>query len=206
MARWQTTADASEATAGGSKGGFEPAPRGIYTIQVANHKDTMTAKGGKNPSRPMVILECEIADEGPEFGKKVWYNIIQIPKGEKGHGFMVHALHAFGMPHDGDLDFDTDDFQGQQARALLGVTTYEKKGDDGRVYVNKKNFVEELYTEAHPEPTDGTLPPPREDKQAAKAPQGSSAAGANAKEALAAGGVRERFGKAKNGNDEDAPF
>lgn len=150
MARWKMKADKEEETSGGG-GNFKPAPRGFYTIQVANVKDGMT-----QTQRPMVTLECEVCDDGPDFGKKVWANVTQIPKGEKGHGIMVHSLHAFGLEYDGDLDFDTSAFQGMQARALLGVRPYTKVSG-GRTYTNDVNFVEALYTDNHPEPA--TLPP-----------------------------------------------
>jgi hypothetical protein len=106
--------------------------------------------------RDKVSLMCEIADDGPEFGKRVWVTITQIPKGEKGHGIMIHNLHAFGIGLDGNYEFDpVSDLQGKQARALLGVEPYVKV-KDGRTYNNERNFVEELYTEGHPEPA--TLP------------------------------------------------
>ena len=145
MANWKMKADASEESVGGG-GNFEPAPRGIYTIQVANYKDKKTTTG-----RDMVVLECEIADQGPEFGKKVWHNVVAIPKGEKGHGIMVHSLHAFGLAHDGNLDFDTSEFQGRTARVLLGVEPYTKV-KDGKTYTNDVNRVEALYTDNNPEP------------------------------------------------------
>lgn len=160
MANWKGQADATAETAGGGGGNFKPAPRGVYTIQVADFKDGMT----KTSNRPKVDLECEISDEGDNFGKKVWLTITQIPKGTNGHGIMIHSLHAFGLSLAGDYDFNTADFQGRSARALLGVTTREKV-KNGRTYVNEVNFVEELYSENHPEPLNDELPPPRQPRQ-----------------------------------------
>lgn len=159
MARWGGEADAAAESAGGGGQKFTPAPRGIYTIQVADYKDGTTSQS----QRPKVDLECEIADEGEHFGKKVWLTITQIPKGEKGHGLMVHQLHAFGLALDGNYDFDTSELQGRQARALLGVTQREKV-KDGKTYINDVNFVEEVYTEKHPEPAE--LPEPRQPRPA----------------------------------------
>ena len=164
MANWKGQADATAETTGGGSGNFVPAPRGVYTIQVADFKDGTT----KASNRQKVDLECEISDEGDNFGKKVWLTITQIPKGTNGHGIMIHSLHAFGLSLDGDYDFNTEDFQGRSARALLGVTTREKV-KNGRTYLNEVNFVEELYTEQHPEPVNNELPPPRQPRQAATA-------------------------------------
>ena len=182
MAKWGGEADAAAETAGGGGQKFTPAPRGIYTIQVADFKDGMT-KGDKEkgvPSRAKVDLTCEIADDGPEFGKKVWLTITQIPKSEKGHGIMIHSLHAFGLALDGDYEFDTKDLQGQRARVLLGVEQRPKTVNAGtpqeKTFINDVNFVEALYTEKHPEPADGTLPPPREPKKTAPANAGTAAA------------------------------
>ena len=156
MSRWTTKVDADAETAGRS-GDFTPAPRGFYQIQVANLKDGIT-----KTDRPMVTLECEVAD-GEYLGKKVWHNVTQIPAGEKGHGIMVHSLHAFGMPHDGDLDFSTDEFQGKTAKVLLGVKPYTKVVS-GKSYTNMVNYIEALYTENHPQPD--TLPPDQLGKEA----------------------------------------
>lgn len=162
MGSWKGEADASEEADGtGGGGGFEPAPRGFYTIQVADYKEGKTAT-----QRDMITLTCEVADEGPEFGKKVWHNVTKIPKGEKGHGFMVLSLHAFGMVDGSTFDFEPNKFQGQTARALLGVKPLTKV-KDGRTYTNMVNFVEALYTANHPEPAE--LPP-------APAPRGSAVA------------------------------
>lgn len=161
MTRWIGKANASEETAGGGGGQFKPAPRGVYTVQVSDYKDGIT----QATKRPKVDLTLEIADEGPEFGKKTWLTVTKIDEGEKGHGIFLHTLHAFGLALNGAYEFDTSEFQGRTARALLGITTREKV-KDGRTYVNEVNWVEELYTDNHPEPK--TLPPPKEPRQQAK--------------------------------------
>lgn len=174
MGNWTGEADAAQEGAGGGGGNFIPAPRAIYTIQVADVKSGET----KESKRPKVDLECEISDDGDQFGKKIWLTITHIPKGEKGHGLMLHSLHAFGIALDGNFDFDPEqDLQGRSARALLGVTTREKV-KDGRTYVNDVNFVEALYTEKNPEPKDGVLPAEKAQTTtrtttATKAPAGS---------------------------------
>lgn len=165
MARWQLEADVDAEATGGSGKDFSPAPRGFYTIQVANVKDGMT---NKTPPRPMVVLECEIAD-GFYLGKKVWQTIVQIKKDDKGHGIMVHSLHAFGMAHDGSLDFDTDQFQGKQATALLGVKPYTKVVS-GKSYTNMVNYIEELYTENNPQPAELPPDPLKKEQPARPAP------------------------------------
>lgn len=153
MSNWTGEADAAQEGAGGG-GNFVPAPRGIYTIQVADVKAGTT----KESNRPKVDLECEISDEGDQFGKKVWLTITFIKKGDKGHGLMLHSFSAFGLKLVGNFDFDPEqDLQGRNARVLLGVTTREKV-KDGRTYVNEVNFIEALYTAKHPEPADGVLP------------------------------------------------
>lgn len=169
MAQWKGEADPKEAS--GGSGNFTPAPRGIYTIQVADYKDGIT----QETKRPTVNLECEISDEGEYFGKKVWMSITQIPKGEKGHGFMVRNLHAFGVALDGNYDFDTNDLQGKSARVLLGVTQREKV-KDGRTYINDVNWIEDVYTTSNPEPDPTMLPPAKQPRQASPA-KATTAAG-----------------------------
>ena len=108
---------------------------------------------------------------------------------------MIHSLHAFGLALDGDYEFDTKDLQGQRARVLLGVEQRPKTVNAGtpqeKTFINDVNFVEALYTEKHPEPADGTLPPPREPKKTAPAnarrPRSWSTASAGGASAAAAG-------------------
>lgn len=158
--------------AGDSSGIFSPAPRGIYTLQIADHSDGEKTQGGKYVGTPITKMICEIADDGEHFGKKVWHNVMWIPRGsgEKanpGHGMAVHFLHAVGLVFDGKFKLDESDLQGRQFRALLGVTTYDKVVN-GRTYTNEKNFIEEVYTDAHLEPDE--LPAPRKPRNAGKVP------------------------------------
>ncbi len=163
MGKWKGEADAAAETAGGGGGNKYPAaPRGFYTIQVADLTEGKT----KETDRDKVDLMCEVADEGPWLGARTYVTVTNIPKGEKGHGIMLHTLHAFGVVLDGAFNFDPADLQGRRARALLGVEIREKV-KDGRTYVNEVNVVEALYTEKHPEPAE--VP-------AAKAPQAPKAA------------------------------
>lgn len=162
MTRWKgESTDADEST--GSSGDFTPAPRGFYKIQVANYTDGMTKK---IPPRPMVTLECEIA-EGDYLGKKVWVTVTQIKKGDKGYGIMVRNLHAFGLGLDGTFDFESSEFQGQTATALLGIKPYTKV-KDGRTYTNDVNYVEDLYTLNTPPPEELPPAPPAPRQQEVK--------------------------------------
>lgn len=171
MAEIDFDADAQAESAPGTGGGgnFSPAPRGIYTLQVADHSDGEKTQGGKNPGTPITKMTCEIADDGEHFGKRVWHNVTWIPRGtgEKanaGHGMAVHFLHAVGLPFDGKFKLNESELQGRTFRALLGITTYDKVVN-GRTYTNEKNFIEEVYTESHPEPDE--LPTPRAQRKAA---------------------------------------
>lgn len=159
MARINYKGDAqAETSLQGGNEQFKPAPRGIYTLQIVDYSDGEVTQGGKNPGTPITKLICEIVDEGEHFGKRVWHNVVWIPRGtgqkaNPGHGIAVHFLHAVGMQYDGEFSFEESELQGRRFRALLGVTTY-KKVINGQTYINDKNFIEEIYTEEHPEPNE----------------------------------------------------
>lgn len=203
MARIKFKADKdAESTGGGGGGNFAAAPRGIYWLQIVEASDGKRTKpdGGKYPNTPMTQFVLEIADDDDRgaLGKRVWHNVTWIPRGtgekaNSGHGMAVHWLHATNMPFDGEFDFDEQDFLAQEhcmVRALLEVETYTKVGTDGKSYTNEKNAVREVYTEAHPEPTE--LPPP----PVARA----------AKPAAAAVGGRKPLVKNEDGVVEEVPF
>ena len=174
MVRINYRSDANaENTGQGGNAQFSPAPRGVYTLQIADFSDGEVTQGGKNPGTPITKLTCEIADEGEHFGKRVWHNVVWVPRGngEKanpGHGMAVHFLHAVGLQYDGEFSFEESDLQGRTFRALLGVAAYDKVVN-GRTYSNEKNFVEELFTDQHPEPASDELPPPRRPRSAGAA-------------------------------------
>ena len=151
MSRWKGESSVDDESEGGG-GNFEPAPRGFYTIQVADFKEDTTA----TTKRPCLKLTCEIADEGDSLGKKVWLTITQIPKGKPGYGLTVRALHAFGFGTEGTYDFEPSDWQGSRASVLLGIKPVTKVVD-GKSYTNYVNYIEELYTANHPQPEE--LPP-----------------------------------------------
>jgi hypothetical protein len=172
-------ADAAEETKTTGNGDFDPAPRGIYTLQVADYSQDRRTTGGKNPGTPYTSFTCEIADQGPFFGKRVWHTVVWIQKGEAGkprpgHGLCVRFLHAVGMAYDGALNFDEADFQGRTFRALLEVEPYVRVVN-GKSYTNHKNVVRELYTENHPEPAE--LPPPQVPKAAKPGTEAAKTAG-----------------------------
>ena len=196
--KWRGDADIEkEGPGGGGGGNFSPAPRGFYTIQVADIEDA-EAKSG----RPMVKLTCEIADEGEHFGKKVWMNITCIPKGEKGHGIMLHSLHAFGVELEGGpFELDTSALQGQQANVLLGVEPYDKV-HQGRTYHNERNVVEELYTEKHPQPKE--LPPEKEKKETPAAAAKPAASGVKMSGAKVPAAIAKAFPGSKM--KDEVPF
>lgn len=171
MAEIDFDADKEAESVGGGGGGaqFSPAPRGIYTLQIADHTDGEVTHGGKNPGTPITKMTCEIADDGEHFGKRCWHNVVWILRGngEKanpGHGMAVHFLHAVGLPFDGKFKLNESELQGRTFRALLGITTYDKVVNS-QTYTNEKNFIEQIYTDQHPEPD--VLPPPRDPKKQA---------------------------------------
>lgn len=164
MATISFVADQKDESLGGQKVDYH-APRGFYTLQIADYSDGQKTTAGKFPGTPITKFVCEIADEGEHFGKKVWHSVTWIPRGtgtkpNGGHGMAVHFLHAVGMTFNGQFNFEESDFQGRRFPALLEVEEYESKKVDGqgRPYLNKKNVVQALYTEANPQPAE--LPPP----------------------------------------------
>ena len=77
----------------------------------------------------------------------------------------LQANHALGMPHDGTVDFDTDDYLGRSCYAKIIVS--EWKGKD-------RNEVDDWYTpeegaEQAP-PPEQSAPPPEPTRSAPRNP------------------------------------
>jgi len=110
-------ADGTQAT-----GGFALVPEGEYFIKVSEKKDGMTKS-----KRQKVDLLFNIEDaHGSKLGS-CWHTLTFIPKNEPGHGMMLYANRCLGMPFDGQLDFDTDEYLYRSCKALVVQDTYEGK-------------------------------------------------------------------------------
>lgn len=128
--RIQMDVDGSQAS-----GGFTLVPEGEYIAQVAAAVGGRTKKG----DRDKVDLRFDLQDFG---GKKVGscFEVLTfIPKGEAGHGIWLHVNKCLGMPWDGTVDFDTDEYVGRSARVKVIINTYQKS--DGTVGKNNKISV-----------------------------------------------------------------
>lgn len=102
---------------------------GDYEIECVHKEDGTTKdkvdnEGNIMPGKPKVNLRFKIIDsEGAGIGS-CFHTLTFIPKGEKGHGFLLHANKALGMPYDGRLDYDTEEYLGKRCRAHIIVDNY----------------------------------------------------------------------------------
>ena len=110
--------------------GFEPLPDGEYFLVCTDVED------GKNqPGKfPYIKLELTVS-EGEYQNRKVWYNLVLLPKDHKSHGMTVHAFKAFGLPYDGQVSFDSSEFKGRGCKANVNTETREY---NGRNYTSNK--------------------------------------------------------------------
>lgn len=92
----------------------------------------------KEKGYPFWTLELTVT-EGDSKGRKMWHNIYFIPPGLPGHGMALKCLHAFGLPHEGEIDLadDGSDFYQRVAEAKVGHEEYK-----GKV----KNIIARWYT------------------------------------------------------------
>lgn len=99
--------------------GFEPIPKGTYTVEVVN-VDERETKGGKNPGSPMLAWEFQVVDDEDYEGRKLWHNTVIT---EKSKGFLMGFLLAF---HDEEelrspeFTIDPDGYEGKRAIAVVG--------------------------------------------------------------------------------------
>lgn len=105
-----------------------------HLFQVADIFDIDRDPYGFSLGPNDVCVKCEVVN-GEEAGRTLLHRM-NLDQNWKGF-FMVRLfLKAIGLPHKGNVEIDTDDFQGRQFYA----TVIHNEGRNGKTYANINEF------------------------------------------------------------------
>lgn len=145
-----------------------PLPDGDYLLTVTDAEEKKAASG-----RDMIEMEVTVCF-GPYENRHFKYWLTFIEPDADGHGMTLHALHAFGLPHDGPMNVGWNDFKGKTVKAKVGSKEYK-----GRMNNNILDFYilsdEQMSAEGSAAASAAPEPEPVA-AAAAPAPQPSAAA------------------------------
>lgn len=105
---------------------------GPYYLKVIEAKERKAKSG-----RDMIEMELVIAEGEFEDRVHIWHYLTFIEAGAKGHGMTLHALKAFGIDADGDVEITSEMFENATVKVDLKQEEY-----NGKV----KNAIDKFYT------------------------------------------------------------
>lgn len=128
---------------------YPVAPDGEYYLTCVEATERKAKSG-----RDMIEMELVICEGEYEERVRIWNYLTFIEAGAKGHGMTLHALKAFGIDADGDVEITADMFKGVSVKAELGQETYNGKLKNViKKFITDDVRLEEVSTvEAEPEP------------------------------------------------------
>ena len=111
--------------------GFDPIPEGDYDLTIIKAEEKKT-KSGDN----MVNITTEVV--GGEYeGRKVFHNVVFLPKDHRAAGMSKHFLKVIGQPFEGVVEVDPEAWEGAEFRAHVKIVDYKGK---------LKNEIDEVYS------------------------------------------------------------
>ncbi|MBI4396840.1 MAG: hypothetical protein HY548_07080 [Elusimicrobia bacterium] len=139
--RIQIDADATE-----ESGDFTVVEEGDYIIECVEKEDGVTNKTG----RKKVDLAFDILTLDGRTVGRCYHTVTFIGRSEPGHGIWLRVNHALGLPFDGSVSFDTDDFLGRSCRARIVVDEWQgkKRNKIARFYVDEKTETRSAISSA----------------------------------------------------------
>lgn len=148
-----------------------PFPAGEYLLKCVDIQ-TLDKNGeelrSKKSGNPMWVLEFDVAS-GPCEGRKLWHYLNWIPAVagvNNGHGMALRCLHAFGLPHEGEIDIEPEMLIDKTVSADVAIEQNDPKYDP-------KNTIKKFHVhDDEPEPAERAQEPAR----AAAAPKPAHAA------------------------------
>lgn len=101
---------------------YDLIPDGWYPFKIVEAEVSESKSG-----YPMILAKCRCLDPRHSNKGLLWHYVVFLPKGQKGDGMNVHFRKSIGVPWEGDVLVDSEEWEGKSFMGKVVTSEYDGK-------------------------------------------------------------------------------